>query len=229
VLDDAYASEHIDVTPGPYVVLEIADTGKGMDTETSARIFEPFFTTKETGTGLGLATLYGIVKQSGGHIWLYSEPGLGTTFRVYLPQTDEPLARQEASPRHAGPVVGDETVLVVEDAEIVRPVVAELLGSFGYTVLTAADGVEALAVAEGHEGTIDLLLTDVVMPRMNGRELAVQLTDERPDMKVIFTSGYPSDTVVRTGITEARVAYIQKPYVGDDLLRMIRTTLDGDG
>jgi CheY-like chemotaxis protein len=207
------------------VLVEITDNGVGMSAEVSSRIFEPFFTTKNDGTGLGLATVHGIVRQSGGHLWLYSEPGLGTTFKVYLP-----VAVSAASP--GSPVVpmeevleGGETILVVEDNNLLRPIIAEMIEPYGYTVLVAADGVEALAVAAQHPGTVDLLLTDVVMPRLNGRELAERLLEKRPETKVLFSSGYPSDTVVQTGIAEARVAFIQKPYIAGDLLAKIRAVL----
>jgi PAS domain S-box-containing protein len=221
-LDERYVSAHLDVTPGLYLLLEITDTGVGMDAETSSRIFEPFFTTKGEGTGLGLATVHGIVRQSGGHLWLYSEPGLGTSFKVYLP-----VATSSVSP--AAPVTpgdesldGTETILVVEDNNLLRPMIAEMLEPYGYTVLLAADGVEALAVAEQHPGSIDLLLTDVVMPRLNGRELSEQLLATNPETRVLFSSGYPADTVVRAGIAEARVAFIQKPYISGDLVAKVR-------
>jgi CheY-like chemotaxis protein len=225
VLDELYASAHLDVTPGPYLLLEITDTGVGMSPEVSSRIFEPFFTTKNDGTGLGLATVHGIVRQSGGHLWLYSELGLGTTFKVYLPVA-------ASSPSSASPVAqgeealdGGETILVVEDNNLLRPIIAEMLEPYGYTVLTAADGVEALAVAEQHPGTVDLLLTDVVMPRLNGRELAERLLEKNPNTKVLFSSGYPADTVIQSGIAEASVAFIQKPYIAGDLLAKIRSVM----
>jgi CheY-like chemotaxis protein len=225
VLDGVYASAHLEVTPGPYVLVEITDNGVGMSAEVSSRIFEPFFTTKNDGTGLGLATVHGIVRQSGGHLWLYSEPGLGTTFKVYLP-----VAMSAASPGSPGVAMeqvleGGETILVVEDNNLLRPIIAEMIEPYGYTVLVAADGVEALAVAAQHPGTVDLLLTDVVMPRLNGRELAERLLEKSPETKVLFSSGYPSDTVVQTGIAEARVAFIQKPYIAGDLLAKIRAVL----
>jgi PAS domain S-box-containing protein len=226
VLDENYAADHAEVTPGPHVLLEITDGGVGMDDETRERIFDPFFTTKPEGTGLGLATVYGIVKQSGGHVWAYSEPGMGTTFKIYFPVGDV----RASSPARAAPVSveslsGDETILLVEDAAMLRPIVAEMLELYGYTVIAAADGIDALEAAERHEGAIDLLLTDIVMPRMNGRELSEQLMAKHPGMKVLFTSGYPADTIIRHGIAEARVAFIQKPYIGSELLTKIRTTL----
>ena len=223
-LDGAYASDHLGVVPGRYVLLQVTDSGPGMDEETRSRAFDPFFTTKEVGTGLGLATVHGIVKQSGGHIWLYSEPGMGTTFKVYFPIAGK-SAVPAAPPSEIGSLHGTETILLVEDAELVRDLVAQALESFGYSVLVAAGGPEAIALAEQHQGTIDLLLTDVVMPQMNGRELSERLLAEYPGLKVLFTSGYPADTIIRHGIEEARAAFIEKPYVPDELARKIREVL----
>jgi two-component system cell cycle sensor histidine kinase/response regulator CckA len=226
-LNKAYAADHLDVTPGSYVLLEITDSGSGMDEQTRSRIFDPFFTTKTEGTGLGLATVYGIIAQSGGHIWLYSEPGMGTTFKIYLPGVDATVpASPRVAPVSSASLEGSETILLVEDAEMLRPLVAEVLRSYGYTVLTAADGVEAIELVERQPGPIDLLLTDVVMPNMNGRELAETLVAGDPRLKVLFTSGYPSDTIIRHGIAEAQVAFIQKPYLADELAGKIRATLD---
>jgi len=224
-LDELYASAHLDVTPGPYVLLEITDTGVGMSAEVSSRIFEPFFTTKNDGTGLGLATVHGIVRQSGGHLWVYSEVGLGTTFKVYLPVDASPASTASPVVPAEDAVGGGETILVVEDNNLLRPIIAEMLEPYGYTVLLAADGVEALAVAAQHPGSVDLLLTDVVMPRLNGRELSERLLEKNPDTKVLFSSGYPADTVIQSGIAEARVSFIQKPYVAGDLLAKIRAVL----
>jgi two-component system, cell cycle sensor histidine kinase and response regulator CckA len=196
-----------------------------MDEETQRRAFDPFFTTKQDGTGLGLASVYGLVKQSGGHIWLYSEPGLGTTFKVYLPASSADVAP-------AGPAVelisleGDETILLVEDTAMVRELVTATLEAYGYTVLAAADGHEAIALVEQTEEEIALLLTDVVMPGMNGRELAEILVARTPELRVLYTSGYPSDTVVRHGIADATAAFIEKPYLPDELARKVREVLD---
>jgi PAS domain S-box-containing protein len=222
-LDEAYASTHDEVAPGSYVLLQVTDSGTGMDAETQRRIFDPFFTTKEQGTGLGLATVYGLVKQSRGHIWLYSEPLMGSTFKLYFPVTDD-----EATPSLEAGVVesleGDEMILLVEDTEMVRSLVTSTLEFYGYSVLAAADGVEAQELAARHQ--IDLLMTDVVMPHMNGRELAESLLAHYPHVKVLFTSGYPADTIIRHGISTARTAFIEKPYVPDELARKIREVLD---
>lgn len=226
-LDQTYATAHDGVVPGSYALLQITDSGVGMDKGTQSRAFDPFFTTKEEGSGLGLATVYGLVKQSGGHIWLYSEPGMGTTFKLFFPITSAPITSSiEPVDVKSLRGTGTETILLVEDTEMVRSLVTTLLGSYGYEVLAAVSGPEAIEIADQPNLTIDLLMTDVVMPRMNGRELADRLTATRPGLKVLFTSGYPSDTVVRHGIAEARTAFIEKPYLPDDLARMVRDILD---
>jgi PAS domain S-box-containing protein len=224
-LDEAYAAVHEGVLPGPYALLQITDSGRGMDDETKRRAFEPFFTTKDDGTGLGLATVYGLVKQCGGHVALYSELGLGTTFKLYFTTSTDEI-RPRPGPDTVGSLDGSETVLLVEDTEIVRRLVTSTLEEYGYTVLPASGGHDALELAERAVGAIDLLLTDVVMPWMNGRELADLLTARHPHLKVLFTSGYPSDTVVRHGIAEATAAFIEKPYLPDDLARKVRAVLD---
>jgi two-component system, cell cycle sensor histidine kinase and response regulator CckA len=225
LLDDAYAATHQEAIPGRYVLIKVTDSGAGMDTETSERVFDPFFTTKSTGTGLGLSTVYGIVRQSGGHIWIHSELGIGTTFNVYFPATDDPILPPHA-PMTVDSVAGDETILLVEDNETLRILTAEVLESYGYRVLAAANGPEAIALAdrESPDG-IDLLLTDIVMPEMNGREVSEKITERRPDLRILFTSGYPSDATVREGIAEARAAFIQKPYLAGDLALKIRELL----
>ena len=230
-LDDSYTSDRPTVKPGPYVLLSVSDTGVGMDHETKSRIFEPFFTTKVRGkgTGLGLATVYGIVQQTGGHILPYSEPGKGTTMRVYLPRVDEPADPIER-PGDTTPeeLRGTETVLLVEDETPVRAVTRQLLERNGYAVLEAADGASALALVDGNDGPrVDLLLTDVIMPGMSGRDLAMQLGGRRPDLRVVYMSGYTDDAVVRHGMLEPGLAYVEKPFRPQALLRKIREALRG--
>lgn len=225
--DNSYAFEHQQIVPGRYVMLSVQDTGCGMDRETQAKIFDPFFTTKELGkgTGLGLATVYGIVKQSGGYIWVYSELGKGTNFKVYLPRIEE--TAQPAGPNETTQLTvrGCETILLAEDSESLREVAREYLQSVGYTVLEAASGSEALQKARDFSGTIHLLLTDVVMPEISGPELASQMASFRPEIKVIFTSGYTDDAIARQGVLDPSVAFIQKPYRPKALARKIREVL----
>ncbi|HYL83404.1 MAG TPA: response regulator [Candidatus Angelobacter sp.] len=229
-LDEVYSNRRVVVRPGRYVQLVVSDTGCGMDRETQSRIFEPFFTTKEQGkgTGLGLATVYGIVKQSGGYIWVYSEPGHGTAFKIYLPMVEaaaespRPVEKSEELER------GSETILVVEDDAALREVTCEFLQSSGYTVIAAESPEEALRLAERQNGTIHFLLTDVVLPRMNGRELAARLTAARPGMKVLYVSGY-TDGIVRDGVhgaLEEGLAFLQKPCTRHALTRKVREILD---
>ena len=227
-LDEAYARLHTAVRPGPHVMLAVSDTGTGMDEATRARIFEPFFTTKEPGkgTGLGLATVYGIVKQSGGNIWVYSELGRGTTFKLYLPVAEGAGEGEPAEPPPERPVGGSETILVVEDEESLREVVRESLQVFGYTLLEARHGGEALLIAERHAGPIHLLLTDVVMPTMNGAELARRLAPLRPEMDVLYVSGYTDEAIVHHGVLEPGMAFLQKPFSPDQIVRKVREVLD---
>lgn len=229
-LDAEYARQHMDAVPGNYVMLAVSDTGIGMDEQTRARIFEPFFTTKELGkgTGLGLAVVYGIVKQSGGNIWVYSEPGKGTCFKVYLPVAG---VSDSEKPRKCEPDIiarGSETVLLVEDEGEVRALARESLERSGYRVLEASNGNEALEVCEHCPERIDLLLTDVVMPGMSGLELAKRLASLQPDMKVLYTSGYTDDTVIRHGALESGMAYIQKPFGSTTLSGKVREVLDAE-
>ena len=226
-LDESYAQQHVPVEPGRYVMVALSDTGSGMDEETQARIFEPFFTTKEKGkgTGLGLATVYGIVKQSGGYIWVYSEPGKGTTFKVYLPRAEEAAAESAPPPSDSLPRVGIETILLVEDEPAVRNLSRRVLEERGYRVLEASSGKEALERIRGEEGRIHLLLTDLVMPEMGGTELASRLEVEDPTMRVLFMSGYTDDAVVRNGLLGSGRAFLQKPFTPAMLVRKIRDVL----
>jgi CheY-like chemotaxis protein len=225
----AFAQEQLRLEPGPYVVLSVSDTGEGMDAITQASIFEPFFSTKgPEGTGLGLATVYGIVQQAGGAIYVYSEPGQGSVFKVYLPQLGAvPSAPLPAAPA-APPTQPDAvraTILLVEDEPGVRAFVAQVLQNAGYGVLTAENGLDALALAEGYDGRIDLLFTDVVMPGLNGRALAERLRASRPEMPVLYTSGYTDDVVIRTGVVTAGAAFLEKPFTPQSLLERVRMAL----
>jgi two-component system, cell cycle sensor histidine kinase and response regulator CckA len=226
VADGTFSVEAPEVQPGKYAVLSVTDTGSGMDVETKARIFEPFFTTKQPGegTGLGLATVYGIVKQSGGYIYVHSHPGQGTTFKIYLPEVEDPATLVATGERHA-PVPGSETILLVEDDGSVRSLARTILERAGYTVLEAADGSEALRLYK-HRPGVDLLLTDAIMPVMGGRALAERLAIGHPRLKVLFMSGYTEDHVLRHGVQDANVPFIQKPFSPSDLTGAIRRAID---
>jgi len=227
-LDEAYTARHAEVQAGEYVLLAVSDTGIGMDERTLARLFEPFFTTKETGkgTGLGLSTCYGIVKQAGGSIWVYSEPGKGTTFKVYLPRTQEAAAGLPERPMRRRVIGGHETVLVVEDNDAVRDVAVAALEAQGYRVLQAANGADALRLAESLEEPVHLLLTDVVMPGTSGAALAQQLQVRYPYLKVLYTSGYTQNVIVHHGVLEEGIAFLPKPYRPADLAHRVREVLD---
>ena len=227
-LDVAYVRQHAAVRPGSYVLLAVSDTGCGMDAATQARIFEPFFTTKEPekGTGLGLSTVYGIVKQSGGHVWVYSEPGRGATFKIYLPLVEDTVTVGAPHPMPTESRGGSETILLVEDEEQVRNLVREVLQANGYRVLEASRGGEALRLGEEHAGPIDLLLTDVVMPGMSGREVAERLATRRSHIQVLFMSGYTDAAIVHHGVLEEGVVLLQKPFTSQVLTRTIRQVLD---
>jgi len=228
-LDEKYAAEHHGVVAGSYVMLAVSDSGVGMDPDTCARMFEPFFTTKSNGTGLGLATVWGIVTQSGGHVSVYSELGLGTTFKVYLPRVEGDLDLGI----HDGPeprtVVGTETILLVEDSEQVRVLVGMILRKNGYKVLEAQNGGEAFMVCEKHKGPIDLLLTDLAIPRMSGRELAERLVAMRPEIKVLYVSGYTENALQKRGMLDMDAAFLAKPLTPGPLLRKLREVLGDRG
>jgi CheY-like chemotaxis protein len=210
-------------------MLAVSDTGTGMSAEVQAHVFEPFFTTKDAsrGTGLGLSTVYGIVKQFGGDVWLYSEPGHGTTFKVYLPPSLEGATPDLVEHVQLRPVTGHETVLVLDDDDRVRGVAVRVLREHGYRVLEAADGASALAVSLRHRGRIDLILSDVVMPGGSGPSLMSELARGRPKTRVVFMSGYTNDEVVRRGIFDGRTAFLQKPFTPRQLLAKVRDVLGG--
>ncbi|HMI31059.1 MAG TPA: ATP-binding protein, partial [Candidatus Limnocylindrales bacterium] len=227
-LDESYASLHPGIMPGSYVMVSVSDTGIGMSPETLSRVFEPFFTTKEQGkgTGLGLSTVYGIVKQNGGCIWAYSELGLGTTFKVYLPRVDEPVTA--AAPRAVAPNFyrGTECVLLVEDDTAVRALARAVLEMQGYKVLEAPGPAEGIELARAYESRIDLVLTDVIMPRMSGKEFAVRVLEIRPEVRVLYMSGYARHLMTSQGVLEAGTEFLEKPFTPQGLAYKVREVLD---
>jgi CheY-like chemotaxis protein len=228
-LDEEFARQHATVQPGPHVLLAVSDTGIGMDAEVLAHIFEPFFTTKEVGkgTGLGLATCYGIVKQNRGSIWVDSERGVGTTFRIYLPRAEAVVAAAEpVEARVVEQPRGNETVLLVEDEVLVRNLAADALRRHGYQVLSASTGLEALDLAGQVLHPIDVLVTDVVMPQMGGEQLAVRMLSDRPALKVLFISGYTDTAVLQHGTLVPGTALLQKPFTPGQLVHRVRELLD---
>ncbi len=231
-LDDRYVARHIAVKPGPYIRLAVSDTGSGMDAATQAHLFEPFFTTKSAGhgTGLGLSTVFGIIKQSGGSLDVYSEPSHGTTIKVYLPRIDHPVSIEAEKTARRAVARATETVLVVEDDEMVRTLVRETLEREGYKIIDSAGPLEAKRMAEAYKGPIQLLITDVVMPKLNGRDLAEQLVKRRLDMKVLYMSGYTDNAVIATGILQQKdMFFLQKPFTPAALIEKVREVLESCG
>jgi two-component system, cell cycle sensor histidine kinase and response regulator CckA len=230
-LNDTYFRDRgVESIPGHYVVLTVSDTGSGMDKETREHIFEPFFTTKEVGkgTGLGLSTVYGIAKQNNGFVWVYSEPEQGTTFKVYLPEAKKDAGPEEKEQSPVDDLGGSETVLIVEDDDVLRKLAQRVLHSYGYRVLDAENGEDALRVSKAHEGQIDLMITDVVMPKIGGREAAERLQPLYPQMKVIYMSGYTDNTIVHHGILAPELNFIQKPFTPEGLAHKMRKVLDDE-
>jgi CheY-like chemotaxis protein len=230
--DQESVGRYPELKPGDYVMLAITDTGTGMSAEVKARVFEPFFTTKDVGqgTGLGLSTCYGIIKQSGGHISLYSEPGRGTTFKIYLPQAEPPVKIHPQRLDSPDLPRGTETILLVEDDPALREMAATLLRRLGYTVLVAANGIEALSLKQPRDiGHVDLLFTDVVMPHMSGKELSERVRALYPRIRILFTSAYTANAIVHQGVLDQGVALLQKPFTPSALARKLREVLDQPG
>jgi CheY-like chemotaxis protein len=227
-LDERFVRNHVEGTPGSYVMLQVRDNGQGMSEEVVAQIFEPFFTTKEQGkgTGLGLSTVYGIVKQSEGYIYVDSELGRGTSFTIYLPRVDDVTSVRESGLVTDSLPVGNETILLVEDEPLVRQFVSKTLRSCGYTVIEASNGPEALLTADDYEGPIHLLVTDMVMPRMSGRELAVRFAEWRPSMKALFISGYTDNEISSQDVADSDISFLQKPFTPRQIANKVREVLD---
>jgi two-component system, cell cycle sensor histidine kinase and response regulator CckA len=226
-IDEAYAQQHVPMKPGRYVMLSVRDTGTGMDLETQAQIFDPFFTTKDLGkgTGLGLSTVFGIAKQSGGSIGVYSEPGKGTAFKLHFPRCDEaPMIVEPIKPKQLRG--GTETILLVDDATPLRMLTKSILEQYGYTVLDSGEPAEALRIAGAHKGPLPLMITDVVMPGFTGRVLAERLAVDRPETKVLFTSGYADHETAKQGVLGADSAFLEKPFTRNNLIRKVRELLD---
>ena len=226
-LGEKYISQHLSMDPGPHVMLAVTDTGCGMTPEIQAHIFEPFFTTKEfgKGTGLGLATVYGIVKQSGGSVWVYSELGVGTTFKIYFPSVDANVEIVEPIEQMKSASEGSQTILVVEDDEALLQVTRRSLDEAGYTILAAATPARAIEMSESYPGPIHLMVTDVVMPGMSGPRLAARLSSLRPEMKVLYVSGYPDDAIVHHAVLEPGLAFLQKPFSPKKLVHKVGEAL----
>ncbi|MBW8004016.1 MAG: response regulator [Planctomycetes bacterium] len=230
-LDESYHQQHPEVIPGDYVLLAVSDTGHGMDEETQSQVFEPFFTTKEVGkgTGLGLSTVYGIVKQSGGFIWVYSKLEQGTTFKIYLPQITGTKKQHESRPQKKDPMGGTETILLVEDEESLRKMAGKILKGYGYCVIEADDGMDALEIVNKKDyPEIDLLVTDVIMPKMGGKELSEKLFEEYPKLKVVYISGYTDNAIAHHGVLDEGVSLLQKPFSSESLAEKVREILDED-
>lgn len=227
-LDESYAQSHPGVQPGAYVMLAVSDTGCGMDAETISHMFEPFFTTKPAGmgTGLGLSMVYGIVAQNCGHIGVDSEPGLGTTFRIYLPRCRQEARTEEIPAGAREDSMGKKTALLVEDEDSLRDLAKQVLEKIGYQVLEASRSSEALEMCRTYDGPIELMMTDVVLPQVSGPELAVKLAEVKPEMKVLYVSGYPDGAIVRHGVLEPDAAFLQKPFTMSSLANKVREVLD---
>jgi CheY-like chemotaxis protein len=228
-LSESFSAAQIGVAPGSYLVISVSDTGVGMDEETQSHLFEPFFTTKNPGrgTGLGLATAYGIIRQSGGAIRIWSQLGRGTTARIYLPPVEaKAWARTESKAASSGPLTGAESILVVEDEARVRKLIVDVLTAKGYGVLEATRGEDALRISRTHKGIIDLAVVDVVMPEISGPDFVRQLTRLRPDVRVLYISGYTDEAIVHHGIPESGAAFLQKPFLPDELARKVRQVID---